>query len=210
MYVFKHIETHQDKLSDEVTKEVFVGYSEDCEAYILYNPYSKKILFSGNVFFHETSFDIFAAHPSQNIRAFVTEKPALKQVLPETQKHFCEKSSVRILPTESLNDIKTGTTPSPVDAVSSENIDAIESSVFSRSRTGKDIKPSAYLDNYVLLTDDSDEIPTYREAMKSSLENEWIEVTRKAYNALIENKTWVLSQLPPVQKAIGSRWVFKI
>ena len=82
---FKHIETHQDKLSDKATKEVFVGYSEDSEAYILYNPYSKKTSFSRNVSFDETSFDFFAAHPSQNIRAFVTEKPAPKQVLTETQ-----------------------------------------------------------------------------------------------------------------------------
>ena len=71
---FKHIETHQDKLSDKATKEVFVGYSEDSEAYILNNPYSKKTSFSRNVSFDETSFDFFAAHTSQNIRAFVTKK----------------------------------------------------------------------------------------------------------------------------------------
>ena len=152
----------------------------------------------------------FAAHPSQNIRAFVTERPAPKQVLTETQKHFCEKSSVPILPTETLNDFETETTPSPVDVVSSENIDANESSAFLRSRSGRVIKPSAYLDDYVLLTDDMDENLTYREAMMSSLKREWIETTQKEYNALIENKTWVLSPLPPGRKAIGSRWVFKI
>ena len=64
----------------------------------------------------------FVEHPNQNIRVFVTEKPA--------QKHFCEKSSVPISPTETLNDFETETTPSPVDVVSSENIEAIESSVF--------------------------------------------------------------------------------
>ena len=111
---FKHIETHQDKLSDNATNEVFVGYSEDSEAYILYNPYSKKTSFSRNVSFDETSFDFFAAHPSQTIRAFVTEKQAPKQILTETQKHFCEKSSVPILPTETLNDFETETTPSPL------------------------------------------------------------------------------------------------
>ena len=31
---FKHIETHQDKLSDKATKELFVAYSEDSEAYV--------------------------------------------------------------------------------------------------------------------------------------------------------------------------------
>ena len=80
----------------------------------MYNPYSKKTSFSRNVSFDETSFDFFAAHPSQNIRAFVTKKPAPKQVLTETQKHFCEMSSVPILPTGTLNDFETETTPSPL------------------------------------------------------------------------------------------------
>ena len=79
-----------------------------------------------------------------------------------------------------------------------------------RSQSGRVIKPPAYLDDYVLLTDDGDENLTYREAMKSSLKNEWIEATQKEYDALIENKTWVLSPLPPGRKAIGSRWVSKI
>ena len=87
---FKHIETQQDKLSDETTKEVSVGYSENSEAYILYNPYSKKTSFSRNVAFDETSFDSFTAHTSQNIRAFATEKPTPKQVLPEDLTIFAE------------------------------------------------------------------------------------------------------------------------
>ena len=64
------------------------------------------------------------------------------------------------------------------------------------------LKFSAYLDDYVLSTDDSDENLTYREAIKSSLKSKWIEATRKEYNALIEIKTWVLSPLPPGRKAL--------
>ena len=79
-----------------------------------------------------------------------------------------------------------------------------------RSRSGRVIKPPAYLDDYVLLTDDSDENLTYRETMESSLESEWIETTQKEYNELNENKTWVLFLLHPGPKAIESRWVFKI
>ena len=90
MYCFETQWSHQDKLFDKATKEVFVCCSEVSEAYILYNPYSKKTSFSRNVSFDETSFDFFAAHPSQNIRAFVTEKPAPKQVLLET--HIFAKS----------------------------------------------------------------------------------------------------------------------
>ena len=138
--VFKPTETHQDKLSDEATKEVFVGFPEDSEAYILYNLYFKNFSFSHNVSFDESSFDSFAAHSSQNIRAFNIEKLVPKQVLPVTLKHYREKSSVFVLPTETLNDFETERTPSPVDVVSPENIDAIGSSVFPRSRSGRVIK----------------------------------------------------------------------
>ena len=199
---FKHKETHQDKLSERAIKEVFVCYSVDSETYDLYNPYSKKTSFSRNVSFNETSFDFFAAHPSQNIRAFVTEKQALKHVLPETQKNFCEKSSVPILPTETLNDFESEATPSHVDIVSSENNDTNEGRAFLRSRSGRVIKPPAYLDDYVFLTDDGDENLTYREVMKSSLKSEWIEATQKEYDSLIENKTWVLSPLPRAEKQL--------
>ena len=207
---FKHIETHQDKLSDTATKEVFVGYSEDSEAYILYNPYSKKTSFSRNVSFDETSFDFFAAHPSQNIRAFLTKKLAPKQVLTETQKHFCEMSSVPILSTETLNDFETETTPSPVDVVSSENIDANESSAFLRSRSGRVIKPPAYLDDYVLLTDDGDENPTYREAMKSSLKSKWIEALKRSTMRSLRTKPGCFLRFPRAEKQLEAGGFLKL
>ena len=81
---FKYIETHPNNFSDKTTKKNFVGFSEDFEAYVLYNTYSEKTSFSRNVSINETSFDTSAADPSQNIQAFVLEKPATKQVLPET------------------------------------------------------------------------------------------------------------------------------
>ena len=87
---FKHIETHQFKLSDKATKKVFVGFFEDSEAYILDYPYSKKTSFSRNVSFDDTSFDSFAAHPCQNIPAFVTGKPAPKQVCLKHRNYFAK------------------------------------------------------------------------------------------------------------------------
>ena len=67
-----------------------------------------------------------------------------------------------------------------------------------------------YLNDYVLSTDDSDENLTYREALMSSHKSDWNEATRKSYNALIENNTWLLSPLRSCRKAIGSRWAIKI
>ena len=74
-------------LSDNATKENFVSYSEDSGEYNSYTPYPKNS-FSCNVSSDKTSFDSSAAHLSQMIWAFVTDKPAAKQVLPESLKHW--------------------------------------------------------------------------------------------------------------------------
>ena len=64
-------------LSDNATKEKFVSYFEDSGEYISYNPYPKNS-FSCNLSSHKTSRDSFAAHASQKISAFVTDKLATK------------------------------------------------------------------------------------------------------------------------------------
>ena len=64
-------------LSDNATKENFVSYSEDSGEYNSYNPYPKTS-FTCNVSSDKTSFDSFAAHPSQKLWAYVTEKLAAK------------------------------------------------------------------------------------------------------------------------------------
>ena len=81
---------------------------------------------------------------------------------------------------------------------------------FFQSRKGRVIKLPAYRDNYVLLTDDNEENPSYCEAMKSSLKNAWFEAIRKQYNALIENKTWMLPRFPRAEKQVDSGWLSKL
>jgi len=55
-----------------------------------------------------------------------------------------------------------------------------------------------------------DEPSTIQEAKSSVHAAEWKVATDAEYNSLIENKTWKLVELPPGQKAIGCKWVFKL
>ena len=98
----KRIKAHSAK----ATNKNFVSYSEDSGEYISYNPYP-KISFSRNVSPDKTSFDSLAAHPRQKIWAFVTDKPAAKQVLPESLKHWMISKLKQPLPPLMLFHLKT-------------------------------------------------------------------------------------------------------
>jgi len=56
----------------------------------------------------------------------------------------------------------------------------------------------------------NDEPRTLSEAMKRSDGERWYKAALQEIQALIENGTFELVQLPPGRKAIGSRWVFKV
>lgn len=57
---------------------------------------------------------------------------------------------------------------------------------------------------------DSNEPTTVREAIHSPEAAKWSAAMIEEYNALIENGTWELTELPPNRKAIDSKWVFKV
>ena len=48
---------------------------------------------------------------------------------------------------------------------------------------------------------------TYAEVIKDEC---WREAMRKEIQALEDNETWTVENLPPGKKAIGSKWVYKI
>ena len=55
-----------------------------------------------------------------------------------------------------------------------------------------------------------DEPRTYREAMTRDDHAQWHQAALEEMDALMQNGTWTLVELPPGRKAIGSRWVFKV
>lgn len=55
------------------------------------------------------------------------------------------------------------------------------------------------------------EIPeNYEKALRTKHSNEWKAAMQKEYTSLLENDTWTLVDLPPGQKAIGSKWGYTV
>ena len=55
-----------------------------------------------------------------------------------------------------------------------------------------------------------EEPKTMTEARKCPDANKWLQAMQEEMNSLIEHDTWSLTKLPPGQKIVGSKWVFKI
>ena len=50
----------------------------------------------------------------------------------------------------------------------------------------------------------------WKEAMAQDDHEFWMEATQNEINALVENRTWELVELPAGQQSIGSHWVFLV
>ncbi|GJZ96631.1 retrotransposon protein, putative, ty1-copia subclass [Tanacetum coccineum] len=56
---------------------------------------------------------------------------------------------------------------------------------------------------------DLNEPTSYKAAMLDSESNKWIDAMNTEIQSMINNKVWVLVDLPPNYKNVGSKWVFK-
>ena len=50
---------------------------------------------------------------------------------------------------------------------------------------------------------------TFKEAMSSSESTYWKEVVNSEIESILSNHTWKLTDLPPGNKPLGSKWIFK-
>ena len=68
----------------------------------------------------------------------------------------------------------------------------------------------AYEQVYCAVTAHEKEPRSFADAMRRPDADQWLEAAQHEIQALLDNGTWELVELPPGRKAIGSRWVFKV
>ena len=61
-----------------------------------------------------------------------------------------------------------------------------------------------------IASNDTDEPTTVREALSSSDSEHWHQAMQNEMKSLYEHNVWELTDLPEGQKAVGSKWVFKV
>ena len=84
------------------------------------------------------------------------------------------------------------------------------SGVHTRARPDGELHHAALLNALVhVATAEYQDPLTFAEAMHSALADEWREACKYEIDALAQNGTWTLVELPPDRKAVKSKWVFK-
>ncbi|GJS13024.1 retrotransposon protein, putative, ty1-copia subclass [Tanacetum coccineum] len=74
----------------------------------------------------------------------------------------------------------------------------------------KDTSPSEITSEIPPISWDLNEPTSYKAAMLDSESGKWIDVMNAEMQSMIDNMVWVLVDLPPNCKTVGSKWLFKI
>ena len=200
----------ESKLDPRARKAIFVGMSSGVKGYRLLYPNSKKIIFSRDVTFDESSMlkkkieDIVEGNPQQ-------VESTRKQVEFFQKQIESTNNPARIVDadddTPMIEEVteEEGEEEVPTQEPSQQQ----ESIAINRPR--REIRrPARFADMvaYALPIVDDDVPSTYREAVQCSEVDKWKKAMDEEMQSLRKNETWELAQLPKNKKAIGCKWVF--
>ena len=199
--------TNLKKLDFRSHTLVHLGTEPGSKAYRLYDPTHQRIVVSRDVVFEEDK-----AWEWNKTRRDEAEKPGIfKVTIGEYGKQGLEETTSDTVNGEDTIEEAIEEENNDSQPESSEETEELQ--VRRSSRTSK--KP-AYLDDYIYLAGEegehlllllNEEPWDFKTAME---ERVWREACKDEINTILKNKTWDLVDLPPGEKAIGLKWIFKI
>lgn len=202
-------DSKRKKLDDKSFQCVLLGMSEESKAYRLYDPVSKKIIVSRDVFFEENECWDWG-RSNEEARLDILEWGDSNEEGSELNQSEAE-SEEEMAATEEGGEVSLSSSES-----SGENSPtSAESSPEGRNRrapfwmedyvSGGEFSEEVEHNNLVMFTSHSD-LTTFEEAVQSS---KWRDAMDLEIEAIERNGTWELTDLPKGMKKIGVKWVFK-
>jgi hypothetical protein len=169
------------KLDKKAEKCIFIGYKDGIKGYKLWNPETKKVVYSRDVVFREM-------------------KNVVKQeVLPSKE----EPEKIEF----DLKDDEADSTEEHESEEEDPHTPVLRRSDRER-RLPERYSPFDFRSNFALsITDDDPR--TVREAVDSEDGNLWKRAMEEEMASLDKNEAWDLVELPTGRNPIGSKWVFK-
>ncbi|KAE8664954.1 hypothetical protein F3Y22_tig00112738pilonHSYRG01227 [Hibiscus syriacus] len=188
----------ESKLDPRAKKVIFMGITSGVKGYRLWCPETKKIIFSRDVTFDESTM----------LRKVTSEK--LEQTDGTPKKVEFEGS--KFVSTSKENDIDSPMVEEESDEEEVQTQEPPQQHESIALRKGKKTirQPAHYVDMVTFASPIAiDDVPaTFNEAVKSSEHKKWRIAMNEEMQSLQKNQTWKLASLPKGKKAIGCKWVY--
>ena len=220
-YAYKH---DHKKLDSRCEKGIFVGYSKNSPAYLIYNPHTAKVskhrlvkFIKKNSVEQQTQTD---DDYETEVQEYTNRKPKNGS---DAELHQIEAN----IENQSLegNDEQAETYGSQTVSQDEDKDRADPKPSQNQRYPRREKKPPKYLEDYISDLDDKDVsnasvdycyraicgVPqTYKEALQSPEAPEWQQAMKEEVDSLKENDTFELTPLPVGRNAVGGKWVYAI
>nr|GEU51065.1 hypothetical protein [Tanacetum cinerariifolium] len=176
--------TKPDKLDPRSFKCIFVGYPKGTIGYSFYNSYENKVFVAWNAEFFENDFIDLKASKSVEDLKLIQEKDTNPSL--DTSLNHEEDDQKIDEPQSDINPIRKS----------------------SRIRHALD-RMCLYIDAEEHKLGDLGEPINYKAPLMDLKSNKWLDVMNMEMQSMKDNDVWVLVELPPNARTVGSKWLFK-
>ncbi|GJZ19999.1 retrotransposon protein, putative, ty1-copia subclass [Tanacetum coccineum] len=176
--------TKPDKLDPRSFRCIFVGYPKETIGYSFYNPSENKVFVARNAeFFENDLIDLKASGSVEDLELIQEEDTNPSK---DTSLDHVEDDQEIDEPQSDINPIRRSTrTRRPTDRL------------------------CLYIDTEEHELGDLGEPANYRAALLDPESKKWLDAMNVEMQSMKDNDVWVLVELPPNARTVGSKWLFK-
>ncbi|GJV05883.1 retrotransposon protein, putative, ty1-copia subclass [Tanacetum coccineum] len=176
--------TKPDKLDPRSFKCIFIGYPKETMGYSFYSPSENKVFVARNAEFFESKLLDLKASGSVEDLELIQEEDTNPSV--DTSLNHEEDDQEIDEPQSDINPIRRSTrTRRPTDRL------------------------CLYIDTEEHELGDLGEPANYRAALLDPESKKWLDAMNVEMQSMKDNDVWVLVELPPNARTVGSKWLFK-
>nr|GEV35858.1 hypothetical protein [Tanacetum cinerariifolium] len=183
-FVKRYTLTKPDKLDPRSFKCIFVGYPKETMGYSFYSPSENKVFVAQNAEFFESKLLDLKASGSMEDLELIQEEDTNPSV--DTSLNHKEDDQEIDEPQSDINPIrKSSRTRRPLDRM------------------------CLYIDAEERELEDLGEPANYKVALLNLESKKWLDVMNVEMKSMKDNDVWVLVEIPPNARTVGSKWLFK-